>query len=609
MSVELLQDLQHEVRRLFIAGSALAQGDVRLAKLQPQLKKLGEAAPVFNRIAEASDAVLNASREDSAVKLLELSKLLSAVLHTQGKTETAGDRQPIPSLGIALSTDVPYRRLKPLLEQLTTKGQGRLEQLRHSILDNSYLDLRAMPVMCSALDETYPEIADLIAETIATGYGQKAVSVLQEQINLQGGKGDVRRLKLLHRLIGDSAEELVLDAAVNGAVDIKVAAIEMLSKRPQHEMLLLELSRDKRKEVRQAALDTLASIGTKEALDRLQEALSSKDRELAIEPIRRANSTALLGRIIAQAERSFDQFAAAEGKERSKLAEQLHAELLCLHGSGSELIGAGPSWKRHVTVSPASVHIAEDVIALLRRMLTTPGFFASETEVLQENAAELLLSLNTEEANRFLLSLDAVMNTCMAGYLFRAGYRLLTPTELFDRFSGVLANPSSIASKEIIRAVSLITQEQLSAVEEDEDLIVPANSWDSRWVHTWVQADSLELVLLFTQTEDAQVTTYLTSKLTKNARLHDSSIQRILITLFRIRYTDAPQLLFQLMEARSFYYMDAPLRKLIASVPRSYIPRLRAIAEKHPYNANELTALADAMEAAPAEIIEESGTA
>ncbi|MBD3919398.1 HEAT repeat domain-containing protein [Paenibacillus sp. PR3] len=609
MSVELLQDLQQEVRRLFIAGSALAQGDLRIAKLQPQLKQLGESAPVFNRIAEASDAVLSASREDSAVKLLELATLLSAVLHTQGKTETVGELQSIQSESIDLPTDMPYRRLKPLLDILSTKGQGRLEQLRQAVQDGVHLDLRALPMMCSALDETFPEIAELVAETIRTGYGDSALPLLRRQINLQGGKGDARRLLLIERLAGSEAESLVLDAAENGSVDLKIAAISTLGEYAQHESLLLEMSREKRKEVRQAAFDSLASLGTDAALNRLFEALtSSKDRELAIEPIRIANSTALIQRIIQLAEQSLETYMRSEGKERGAAIEQLNAELLCLHGSGTVVSNRNSYWHRRINSSRASEALSDAVYAVVHKLLTTRDFIAPETEMVVENAAELLLTMNTEQGNRLLLELPQEKSIVFIGFRFRAAYRLMSPAELFRAFAPMLETPSSNAARELLHVIEQLVSEQTDSSDMDASTTALAECWDSRWIHAFVKADAALLVTQFAHKPDRVVTEYLTSSLGKNASLNRHIDQRILFALYRIGYKDTPELVFGLLERRYYYYNDDNIQQLIALMPRSYIPRLRELALKpNVARPEELIAIADAMEAAPAEIIEESG--
>ena len=56
MSIPVLIEVYDEMRRLAIAGSAVAPGDFRLKKLIPPLEKSGEKAPVFAKVAQAATA-------------------------------------------------------------------------------------------------------------------------------------------------------------------------------------------------------------------------------------------------------------------------------------------------------------------------------------------------------------------------------------------------------------------------------------------------------------------------------------------------------------------------------------------------------------------------
>ena len=53
MSIPVLIEVYDEMRRLAIAGSAVAPGDFRLKKLIPPLEKSGEKVPVFAKVAQA----------------------------------------------------------------------------------------------------------------------------------------------------------------------------------------------------------------------------------------------------------------------------------------------------------------------------------------------------------------------------------------------------------------------------------------------------------------------------------------------------------------------------------------------------------------------------
>src|SRR5215218_8894742 len=95
MSIAVLVQVYDEMRRLAIAGSAVAAGDFRLKKLVPQLEKSGEKAPVFAKVAQAVQAVVDGSEKNVSAALLELATLVNAILYTQGETGVAGELKPL----------------------------------------------------------------------------------------------------------------------------------------------------------------------------------------------------------------------------------------------------------------------------------------------------------------------------------------------------------------------------------------------------------------------------------------------------------------------------------------------------------------------------------
>jgi len=66
-----LYDLQQELNRLFIAGSKFAKNDPRLQKHVPILKKLGEKAPVFNKLAQEVEVLLQVESTQACRKTIE----------------------------------------------------------------------------------------------------------------------------------------------------------------------------------------------------------------------------------------------------------------------------------------------------------------------------------------------------------------------------------------------------------------------------------------------------------------------------------------------------------------------------------------------------------
>lgn len=593
MSIDILFELQQETRRLFIAGSALAANDLRINKLLPGLKKLGETAPVFGRLATAAEELLAASREDSAAKLLELSTLLVAVLYTQGKTDMAGEPQPVQGAGVDLATDAPFRKLYPFIEALTTKGQGRLEQIRTSYEDGSFLDLRALPAVCAALEDSYSEIADFAQDKLVPAFGASTVPVLQSQLDLQGGKADGRRLLLLHRQLGASMLELAVEGASSGSPEVKVAAISILGEYPEQEPLLLSISREKRKDVRAAAFASLASIGTTPALDRLYEAAVAKDGAMAVEPIRQSGSPQLLERLIRHGEQALSDYLNGEAKQKTEASEQLLIVLQALEGAG----------KRMAAFAYPFVH----------KLLSTPAYVVPETENAQEAAAGLLLEMETPEADRLAIELGNGGIAPFVRYGFQAAFRRLSPAELYDLYAGQLTGTKSKVAKELLAAVREVVYRDGS--DEDErkygEPVVREGAWDPRWVSLWIRLDQPALVCMFALRADKEIVSYLTGKL-REAKWGGNHVADILATLFRIRYKEAPERFMELLErgaARNMYYMHGQLRRIVASMPKSYAPRLRAFGEQLTYESlrSEWMTLIEDIEQAPEAADEDNG--
>ena len=164
MSIPVLIEVYDEMRRLAIAGSAVAPGDFRLKKLIPPLEKSGEKAPVFAKVAQAATAVVESNEKTASTALLELTTLVNAILYTQGETGAAGDFADLPSIdmGVQTSSQASARVLKPLMEALTTTGSGRLEIISEAHKRDAFRDLRLVKPALNAIDDPYPEIGEFV---------------------------------------------------------------------------------------------------------------------------------------------------------------------------------------------------------------------------------------------------------------------------------------------------------------------------------------------------------------------------------------------------------------------------------------------------------------
>lgn len=580
MSIDLLFELQHEVRRLFIAGSGMVAGDLRLQKMLPQLQKLGESAPVFNRMAQAVSQVLEADTSGSASRLLELGTLLNSVLYTQGKTETKEELVPMEGTGANLSTSIPYRKLHPLIEALTQKGQGRMEQLCQGYDDGLFHDSRVIPAAVSALDDSYVEIPDFLHRKVLPTLGMEALPALQQQFKLDGGKGDARRLELIHELLPISDLDLLLQAAKQGSTEVRSTAIELLSDFPDQEDFILEQADDKKKEIRRAALFALSRLGTEQAIARLYKALGSKDQDLAIEPIQLCKANDLTISVIGHAEGVLERIVQRTNVEDS--AQQLLADIRSLQG------------KR-----------VPEVVNFLGKLLSTPSFIIPETEAVQEAAADLLLELDLPEADRFAVTLHEAYNRKFIAYSFRAAIKILPPEDVYERFCHDLKDKKQPAAKDLLRVLYEVTPPLLDQLEEP---VVAVSSdftiWDPRWVHLFVKLDEEELVCRFAQDSDPKVTAYLVKKCEELPNFNRSKTANMLLILFSQNYPDAPRLLMDILEkggAKQFYYLDRAQLTLLSLLPRPYAERLQLFAEGLSYQGmkNQLLEIAETIAAKP----------
>lgn len=255
MSLTMVSELQQELRRLAIAGCTLAKGDFKLKKMLPQLQQLGQKVPVFAKISTHLEQVVHAKDEQLQEPFLELLTLVNAVLYTQGKSDLDGELKKPHTLPLEQDTYVPFRNLAPLMKALTTSGSGRLQMIKDGFEAGYFKDLRVIPAAVKAMGDSYPDLADFICTRIIPLYGKEVIPLLREDFKLKGGKADGRRLKALHLLMGQpEGKDLALDAAENGSLDVKLAAVDILAEYPDTLEILMEISKSKNEILKDYAL-------------------------------------------------------------------------------------------------------------------------------------------------------------------------------------------------------------------------------------------------------------------------------------------------------------------------------------------------------------------
>ena len=257
-----LYDLQQELNRLFIAGSKFAKNDPRLQKYIPILKKLGEKAPVFNKLAQEVEALLQVESQQSAEKLLNVSTLLYSVLYTQGVTIQAEATKALqePNVSIAdVNTTYSYLQLKPVLQALTQSNSGRLEVLKDAFERGIFKDSRTFGYLSYALADKYTELADYVLQTIIPTCGQAMLPFLLSDFRLEDRTENIRRLRLLHQLGYTETDSLIDKVFAEDLPNLQAEAIDILAEKKDEktEDFIISLASDKNAELLANAIATV----------------------------------------------------------------------------------------------------------------------------------------------------------------------------------------------------------------------------------------------------------------------------------------------------------------------------------------------------------------
>lgn len=544
MSIPLLYETQTEVRRLCIAGCELAADDFKLKKLLPQMQKAGENTPVFARVADALNQVLQ-SGGSSSVKLLELANLINAILYTQGQTSAEGELEDIVPVGLNASTEVSYRRIRPVMEALTGQGSGRLEVIRDAYVGGCCHDIRLVYPLIAALDDSYPEIADLALE-ILEGFGPAIVKVLKNSLLLDGGKGHARRIGLISRINGSKEKEFYLEVIEKGASEAKTAAIRALKDFPECEDLLQVLSRDRKKDNRQASLFALAQLGTDTAVKRLYEVFNGKERELAVFPVKRCRAKGIalllvkegeqLLETVLKSEKSFSLFAKKVEPPSAEVLEAFAVVLECLEGKQDPEV--------FQFLQKCLMHAKH----LQQFKISSP--LQGVRDNLAKIVAENIMTIGSAQAMELLESIRGKYDDVLVAYSFEAAVRSKNAAYVFDHYSryvkegrkstegqGILKVMNQyIDFEEQYRLTELYSYEQKS--HRIADSVRSSIRWDPRWLKILMDIDETSLVCRLITKNDSWAAVSLVRKLTGIGEQDTRSMKDIIRGLLQAGYPD-----------------------------------------------------------------------
>ena len=266
MDLQPLVELKGRLENAAIAGVGLLGEDFRLKRAAEGLKPLAAASPVFGKIGQGLQGLLDAPPEERGGLLLDTLALVDAVLYTQGaagKTSKAnaleaGEFVPLSVKG-GVYRELSYNQLHPLLEALTGSGGGRMAQIQDAWENHKeyFEDYRVLPKVIAGLGDSYGELAQLNGE-ILKAQSRNIVPLLKEGFDPTGKKGMARRVEAISALEGAKATPWLLEILPEAKKDVRAAVIAALGADPANTGLLLELAQTERGVSREGVLAALA---------------------------------------------------------------------------------------------------------------------------------------------------------------------------------------------------------------------------------------------------------------------------------------------------------------------------------------------------------------
>jgi hypothetical protein len=528
MSLPILDELQADLKRLTIAGSDLANGDISLKKKIPVLLKMGEKVPVFTKIGQFAEKLVS-GKEPTSEHLLELSTLLSSVMYTMGKTGRDGDLE-VGETTSEFPTEISYLTLKPIIEALTTKGSGRGEIIEQAYHFSKIYDLRLIYPLIAALDDSYPELADFVAEHILPKYGQELLPILQASFSVKGKKGDGRRLKVIAEILGVEGLPFYYDCIENGSTQIQMAGLEILSKYEQAEEVLISYTKAKKADVRLVAYQSLAKRTSDTAINCLLQALEGKDRNLVLEAAVSGSTDKLRESMLGFAKKLLGEYIESEKTKQEDLLSSLSSIIQCFwHSKSKRVIG----FLREV-IEDSKVH---------------PALARQAALVLFENQAE------TVEYMESVFMLPGRKE--LADLSFIASLRSRSKEEVFDRYSKyVKKTRKDIAGSQILETMDVIVffREDLRQYDDkyyyyeykhytDDFFNGPSLidiEWDERWVELLIDMDEEKLVYrLAKKITGPKHLEYLMKKLHENPYFSSKRGMGVMTSLIQTKYEGA----------------------------------------------------------------------
>ncbi|MBX3229414.1 MAG: HEAT repeat domain-containing protein [Labilithrix sp.] len=377
MPRETIRKLSDSTDRLLVAGAHLAPGNADLMRDKEALGKLiaklgAKSPPVFARLNEQIDAVLDAKPKDQASELISLMTSIASV--RAGLAQLA----PVPAEDAPLTavpevqTPCNARDLYALHDALVMTGQGRMEKVDGAVERGDVADLRLVHAVIQSMGDSY--IGDKVSDQVVPKFGRAIVDPIRAKLRFPGKKVDGRRLRALVAVERHGAQPLVEQAVREGSPEMREAALDAIADHmpgvPELEPIALSiLEKERAGDVRRAAVRALGGYSSDASLAMLFGALEDERTvRQAAEALGKSKHAKVVDGLIERLQK-----AAADATARVKKADKAASSRQAM--ATSQVLAILEALTRHVDkrVPPIARELLEDYPAAAASCLIGQG--------------------------------------------------------------------------------------------------------------------------------------------------------------------------------------------------------------------------------------------
>ena len=574
MSIPLLAQASQELRRLAIAGAPLSKDDFRVKRLIDPLKQSGERAPVFGKVAQLLEALINSNANDAAAKLLKSITLVNAILYTQGQIGCSGERKDLPDSPLTFDeTAVSARLIKPVIEALTTVGSGRWEIVNNAWERGLFSDPRLIDVSIAALNDHYGELAEFMASTVVPSFGPSAVPLLKDGLDFKGDRWHSRRLQAIGKISGMEDWDYYHQAIEEGNAHIRVAAVQCLADFTEAISTLKELTEDKSIEVRSAALEALSKHDDGDASELLLKAIKSKDLFRAIGPAKRCNDAVFLDGLIQETKQELEK---CKSEKKKPNLERLHGLIQCFENRNDN----------------DSIELLHDIVKDFKSIQKLESSNYNSGVNLLEICSSYLIQLEHKASLQTIAEMRDECDYALLDVVCRAAFKLMSGKEFYKIFHPIVISSAKGSKKRAKETLSSICNLQFSRYhyhyhiyeENSDERHSSASQWDNKWLDFAVEHKQLNMAVFLARPKHKKAISFFTEQIEHKDQENVLAAMYGLLNCQVKNFEDlyCKQLQRIAKGVKRWWYYSHQFLNIMKHLPNSAIPKIESIAVDFP---------------------------